>query len=89
LAEVVEKRLPESYRITHNSPGQGKGRILVIRHPFGLGVRERNKEPATIIGYHFYECPAVLYIAGSDEEGTKAAVYDLIQRLWRDKDVVH
>jgi len=27
-------------------------------------------------------CPAVLYIAGPDDEGTKAAAYDLIGRIW-------
>lgn len=84
ISRTIEIGLPEDQMISVSNPGKGKGLINVVEHPFGQpSIHGRNNKQAEHIGYHFGHCPAALYIAGSDNAGTKAAVYDIIQRIWR------
>ncbi|MGQ9683918.1 MAG: hypothetical protein ACUVX9_15405 [Anaerolineae bacterium] len=78
-AFITELGLPEGLRAEDLDPGHGF--VQVVERPLGeplgswaCGLREK------LIGFH--RCPAGLYIAGGDDEGTKRAAYDLIRRLW-------
>ena len=83
VSRTVETALPEDQRVTKTNPGEGKGVITVIQEPLGkMAIGGRDSKQAQQIGYFFGGVPAALYIAGPDDGGTKAAVYDLILRTW-------
>ena len=83
ISRVVEMKLPEDQHVCRANPGAGKGLINVVDAPFGdMSIDGRNSPQSEAVGYFFGACPAALYIAGSDDEGTKAAAYDLILRIW-------
>ena len=83
IARTVEIGLPPEQRVTSTNPGPGKGVIMVIKEPLGQrDIGGRGSRQALQVGYHFGGCPAALYLAGADDEGTQAAVYDLILRIW-------
>ncbi|MDO8683672.1 MAG: hypothetical protein Q7N50_09345, partial [Armatimonadota bacterium] len=83
ISKTIEMALPEDQKITMANPGKGRGIISVIKQPFGEAQEEgRFSRQSTQIGYYFGSCPAALYIAGTDDAGTRAAVYDLIRRIW-------
>lgn len=83
IARAIEMGLPEDQRITAANPGAGKGVINVVQAPFGaLDVNARFSPQCEFLGYYFGGCTAALYIAGPDDEGTRAAAYDLILRIW-------
>jgi hypothetical protein len=83
ISRTVEMALPEDQRVTNTNPGPGNGVITVIQEPFGTrNMNGRDSRQAQQLGYFFGGVPAALYIAGPDDDGTKAAAYDLILRLW-------
>ena len=83
ISRTVEMALPEDQRVTKTNPGEGKGVIHVIDQPLGKRrIAGRDSQQAQQLGYFFGGVPEVLYMAGPDDDGTKAAVYDLILRLW-------
>jgi hypothetical protein len=83
IAQLVEMGLPAAGRAESLAPGEGF--LQVIDRPLGVQIgppevtiREK------LVGFH--ACPAGLYVAGGDAEGTKKAAYELIRRLWNPKD---
>ena len=83
VSRTVEMGIAEDERITMENSGPGNGVINVIEAPLGeMSVNGRGSRQARQLGYFFGSCPAALYIAGPDDEGTQAAGYDLISRIW-------
>ena len=83
ISRVAEMKLPPDQRVDASNPGPGKGLVNVVPNPFGeMSVEGRNSPQSEAIGYYFGGCPAALYIAGSDDDGLKAAAYDVILRIW-------
>ena len=83
VSKSIEMALPEEQRVSARSPGAGNGQVRVIPAPLGeMSIQGRWSTQAKLLGYFFADCPAALYIAGPDDEGTKNAVYDLIARIW-------
>lgn len=81
ISKTIELALPPEQRVSALSPG--KGIVTVVKEPFGeMNVGGRLSRQSEQVGYFFGACPEVLYIAGPDDEGTKAAAYDLIGRIW-------
>ena len=83
VSRTVEMGIPEDQRVTMESPGAGSGLVNVIQSPLGeMAIGGRGSRQARQLGYFFGSCPAALYIAGPDDDGTKNAGYDLILRIW-------
>jgi len=83
ISRTIEIGLPPEQRVTSANPGPGKGVIMVVKEPLGeRSISGRGSRQAIQVGYYFGGCPAALYLAGPDDEGTQAAVYDLILRIW-------
>lgn len=83
VSRAIETELPEDQLITTENPGPGIGLINVVANPLGSpSIHGRNNKQAEMLGYYFGHCPAALYLAGSDHAGTKAAVYEIISRIW-------
>ena len=79
IAQLVELALPVEHKAETLGPGEGF--VQVVERPLGEAVGKWNTSlREKLVGFH--KCPAALYIAGGDEEGTKKATYDLIKRLW-------
>ena len=59
----------------------GEGFVQMVDRPLGDPMGGWNTSPREkLLG--FRKCPAALYIAGGDDDGTKKATYDLIRRIW-------
>ena len=85
ISRTIEMGLPPEQRVTSTNPGPGKGVIMVVNEPLGeRSISGRGSRQAIQVGCYFGGCPAALYLAGPDDEGTQAAVYDLILRIWGD-----
>ena len=83
VSRAVEMGLPEDQHVTESNVGAGNGLINVIEAPLGeMSINGRGSRQARQLGYFFGSCPAALYVAGPDDEGTKSAGYDLILRIW-------
>jgi hypothetical protein len=83
ISRAIEMTLPEDQRVSMTNPGAGKGLVNVVQAPFGqYKVEGRFSPQSEQLGYYFGSCPTALYIAGPDDAGTRAAVYDLILRIW-------
>ena len=81
ISRTAEMALPEDQRISAAKPGEGL--VNVVKDPFGASTRDgRFSKQSEQLGYYFGACPAVLYIAGTDNNGTRAAAYDVIRRIW-------
>ncbi len=78
-AQLMELTMPAEERAAALGPGEGFVRL--IEKPLGEPIGRWESSPREkLLGFH--KCPAALYIAGGDDEGTKKAAYDLIRRLW-------
>jgi len=80
IAQLIEFTFPPERKADSLKPGEGF--VQWVEQPLGdyigswdCSMRER------LLGFH--KCPAALYIAGGDDEGSKKATFDLIRRIWR------
>ena len=76
FAKVLESMADDRHKVMPDNSSF----IAVIENPFKYG--KRSSQIANAIG--FASSPACMYIAGTDDDHVKAAVYDLIYRLWAD-----
>jgi hypothetical protein len=82
-AQLVELGLPVERRAS--ALGAGESFAQVVERPLGEEVGNWDtSQREMLLGFH--KCPAALYVAGQDDEGTKRATYDLIRRLWHPRD---
>ncbi|NLE99474.1 MAG: hypothetical protein GX601_00700 [Anaerolineales bacterium] len=79
IAQIIEFGLPPESRACALAPGEGF--VQMVDRPLGDPMGGWNTSPREkLLG--FRKCPAALYIAGGDDDGTKKATYDLIRRIW-------
>ena len=79
IAQLVEFTLAPELKA--DAYGAGEGFVQMVERPLGEEIGSWNSSMRErLLGFH--KCPAALYIAGGDDEGSKRATYDLIRRLW-------
>lgn len=83
ISRTLEIGMPNDQHVNEANLGEGNGIVSVVDQPLGeMSINGRGSRQARQVGYFFSSCPAALYLAGPDDEGTKVAGYDLIHRIW-------